>query len=317
MSFKKSFDVNTSLDLFLIVSGRKIFTVIGGFEYIRQSLLERGWIERYLDNKNRTVVSEQLIKLSLTCAATERLILSFMVRSSPVYFIWQPKYFEGLTHNIHYPIRNRLNRIRASDFTLKEGLHNCAENIQWHQIEGVSDHFSYQRSFLLTDIYKREEFVQEYKRTDIMSFLTFLNEAQDFENLFDEHGTVPMECITIAIMKVEQYINNKQHLFIDQFNTNEISQSTTNELLKNIHLIMTEKKKIKLSVEKLKADVKIAIAEININWHQSRYDGHCNLWIIKPVNEARGYGVVLMKEADKVVKHSENKYIAQKYIGEF
>ena len=219
-----------------------------------------------------------------------------------------------------------MNRIRALDFTLKEGLHNCAENIQWHQIEEVSDHFSYQRSFLLTDIYKRDEFVQEYRRTEITSFLTFLNEA-DFEKLFDENGTVPMECITIAIMKVEQYIKNKQHMFIDQLNTNEISQSTTNELLKNIHLIMMQKKKIKLSslsfmgVEKLKAHVKVAIAEININWHQSRYDGHRNLWIIKPVNKARGYGVVLMKDADKVLdhvfRHSENKYIAQKYIGEF
>ncbi|CAO1413336.1 unnamed protein product [Diamesa hyperborea] len=306
------------------INSKKIFTVIGGFEDIRQSLLERGWIERYLDNNNRTILSERLIKLSLTCAVTERLILSYMVRTSPVYFIWQPKYFEGLTHNIHYPIRNRLNRIRALDFTLKEGLHNCAENIQWHQIEEVSDHFSYQRSFLLTDIYKRDEFVQEYKRTEITSFLTFLNEAHDFEKLFDEHGTVPMECITIAIMKVEQYIKNKQHMFIDQLNTNEISQSTTNELLKNIHLIMVQKKKIKLSslsfmgVEKLKAHVKVAIAEININWHQSRYDGHRNLWIVKPVNKARGYGVVLMKDAEKVLdhvfRHSENKYIAQKYI---
>ena len=116
-------------------------------------------------------------------------------------------------------------------------------------------------------------------------------------------------------------------MFIDQLNTNEISQTTTNELLKNIHLIMMQKKKMKLSslsflgVEKLKAHVKVAIAEININWHQSRYDGHRNLWIIKPVNKARGYGVVLMKEADKVLdhvfRHSENKYIAQKYIGEF
>lgn len=74
-------------------------------------------------------------------------------------------------------------------------------------------------------------------------------------------------------------------------------------------------------MSKLKTNIKVAVAEIHVRWPESKYDGHRNIWILKPINKSRGYGVVLMKELDKICdhvsRHTENKYIIQKYCGEF
>lgn len=305
------------------INSKKIFTVIGGFEVIRQSLLARGWIEKILDfNVNKSVVNEKMISETVGCYDTMRIVLSHLVKHSPVYFIWQPKYFE-MSMNINFPLRNRVTRLRTSDFTLKEGLHNLAENIQWHIIEDVSD-LNYPRSFLLMDLYQREFFVHEYRRTLITSFLFFLNDYNNLENIFSNDSAIPIDLIYNCIQKVEFNIKVKQHLCIDLEKTT--SSTAFNEIARQIDLVVNHKKKIRFpeyihsfSIEKLKTNIKIAVAEIHVYWPESKYDGHKNIWILKPINKSRGYGVVLMKDIEKicehVIRHTENKYIIQKYCG--
>lgn len=298
--------------------------VIGGFEAIRQSLLARGWIEKIFDVQNSKTVDEKMISETVTCFYTSRIVLSHLVKHSPVYFIWQPKYFDGVPLNINSPLRNRVNRLRTSDFTLKEGLHNLAENIQWHIIEDVSE-LNYPRSFLLMDLYQREFFLHEFRRTMITSFLFFLNDCENIDRLFSEEASIPIDLIYNCIQRVEFNIKVKQHFCID------LEKTTTNtmfaDMAKQIDQIVNHRKKIRypeymhnFSMEKLKTNIKIAVAEIHVYWPESKYDGHKNIWILKPINKSRGYGVVLMRDIEKifdhVVRHTENKYIIQKYCGE-
>jgi hypothetical protein len=104
------------------INTKKIFTIVGGFDGIRQALIARGWIEKMLDVQvNKIVVDEKMIEKTVGSFDTTRIVLSHLchVRHSPVYFIWQPKHFD-LPLNINYPLKNRIMRTRTSDFTLKE-----------------------------------------------------------------------------------------------------------------------------------------------------------------------------------------------------
>lgn len=308
------------------INNKKIFSVIGGFEVIRQTLLARGWIEKILDiPAAKLAVDEKVIKETSTNFETMRTVLSQLVRQSPVYFIWQPKYLDGFQLNINYPLRNRITRLRTSDFTLKEGLHNLAENIQWHIIEDFSE-LNYPRSFLLMDLYQRDFFLHEFRRTMTASFLFFLSEYENFDRLFSEDAIVSIDLIYNCIQRVELNIKIKQHLLIDL--EKNASTMAFNEMANQIDLVVNQRKKIKypdyvhsFSMQKLKTKVQIAVAEIHVHWPESKYDGFQNIWILKPINKSRGYGVVLLKEAEKifdhVTRHTENKYIVQKYCGKF
>lgn len=304
------------------INSKKVFTVVGGFEVIRHTLTARGWVEKVFDGQ-QSRVDEKMISDTVKCFETTRIVLSHLVKQSPVYFIWQPKYFDGIQLNINYPLRNRINRLRTSDFTLKEGLHNLAENIQWHIIEDVSE-LNYPRSFLLMDLYQREYFLHEFRRTLITSFLSFLNDYEDFDRLFSDEAVVPIDLIYNCIQRVEFHVKVKQHLCIDLEKT--ANNSAFNEMAKQIDLVVNQRRKIRypeymhgFSMEKLKTNIKIAVAEIHVYWPESKYDGHKNIWILKPINKSRGYGVVLMRDIDKIfdhtVRHTENKYIIQKYCG--
>jgi hypothetical protein len=304
-------------------NNKRIFTIVGSFDIIRQSLIARGWIEKVPESESsKIVINEKVISETATDYDTLRLVLSQLVRSSPTYFIWQPKHYDGFLVNVHHPYRNRINRMRFFDFTLKEGLHNLAENIQWHIIEGLTE-LTYPRSFLLMDLYQRDYFLQEFRRSLITSFILFVHE--NFDSVFASDGTIPIEVVFNSLQRIEQYVKVKQHLTIDQDRMN--NHSTFNEISKQIELVVHEGKKIKMpsyiegiSLQKLKENVKIATAEIHVYWPDSIYDGHFNLWILKPINRSRGFGIVILRDVEKifehVVRHSENKYIIQKYIGE-
>lgn len=307
----------------LAINNKRVFMVIGNFDVIRQSLIGRGWIEKLPNTEaNKIVINEEVISETVGCYDTTRMVLSQLVKSSPTYFIWQPKHYDGFLINVHHPFRNRVNRMRFFDFTLKEGLHNLAENIQWHIIEGLTE-LTYPRSFLLMDLYQRDYFLQEFRRTLITSFISHIHDK--FDSVFSHDGTVSIDIVFNCLHRLEQYVKIKQHYCIDMDKIN--NNIAYNEVLKQIEFVLHEEKKIKIpdpkdgiSMQKLKENVKIATAEIHVYWPDSIYDGHFNLWILKPINRSRGFGVVVMRDVEKifdhVVRHNENKYIIQKYIGE-
>jgi tubulin monoglycylase TTLL3/8 len=304
------------------INNKKIFTIIGGYDVLRQSLIGRGWIEKLLDiEANKFTINEKVIAECAGDYDARRIVLSHLVKGSPTYFIWQPKYFDGITLNINYPLRNRIVRMRTFDFTLKEGLHNLAENIQWHIIEDLTE-LNYPRSYLLMDVYQREHFLQEFRRTLISSFVCYVYDH--FDSVFTDYGSVPGELIFNVLNRMEQYIKIKQDLYID--NEKMSSCAPFSEITKQIDLVLNLGRRIKFpefyddtSREKLKFNLKVITSQIRTYWPESKYDGNFNIWILKPINRSRGIGVKLMKDCEKmfdfVLKHTENKYIVQKYVG--
>lgn len=226
------------------INSKKVFTVVGGFEVIRQSMQARGWIERIIDmGPKDSTIDEKMISETTGSFDTRRIVLSHLVKQSPVYFIWQPKHFDGISMNIHNPLRNRITRLRTSDFTLKEGLHNLAENIHWHLIENVST-LNYPRSFLLMDLYQRNFFIQEFRRTMITSFLFYLNDYKNFDNLFAEDAVIPIDLIYNCIQRIEYHIKIKQNLCVD-LEVLSNREHSLNDLTKQIDLVVNQKRKIR------------------------------------------------------------------------
>jgi hypothetical protein len=263
------------------INSKKVFLVVGSFDVIRLQLINRGWIEKIPD-LNGNQLTEKMISESCGCFAKTQIILSHFVSRAPVYFVWaSSKYFNEIPINISFPLRNRINRIRSSDFTLKEGLHNLAENIHWNTMEGVSE-LTYPRSFLLLNVFQREFFLNEFRRTTITSFLFFLNDLQNFDSLFSEDGSVPIEVVLQAIERIEHLIKVKQHFGIDLEKT---AESTNVIMAQQIDLVVRGRKKIRypefvnsFSIQKLRTKINVAVAEIHVYWPETRYDTCKNIW---------------------------------------
>lgn len=200
------------------INARRVFTIIGGFEVIRQCLIDRNWIEKVNENlanptDNGYENLDRLVDDAKNGNESEKKILSKMVRSSPAHFIWQPKHYQ-LPPNLCHPLKNRIIRSKVSDFTIKEGLTNLANNIHWYQNEGVSE-LNYQRTHFLNDRLNRDAFVEDFRLTATSSFLLYLSHACEFMEHFHEQGTISTECIIFAIQKIEHAIKIKDHQDID------------------------------------------------------------------------------------------------------
>lgn len=263
------------------INCQKIFLIVGGFETIRLKLLQRGWIEKTMDSQI-IHLTEKMISETVGSYETHRMVLSYLVKNSPTHFIWIPKHFNEIPMNISTPFRNRINRMRTSDFTLKEGLHNLAENIQWFSYEDLADYFNYPRSFLLMNMFQRDFFLNEFRKTLIISFIFFINDFENFDCLFSEDGDVAIDVIYNSIERIDHLIKVKQHLCIDLGKTIE-SQNTT--LTQQIDLVVNQRKKIRypdyvngFSMDKLRAKIKVAVAEIHVHWPYSKYDSSNNIW---------------------------------------
>lgn len=293
---------------------KKIFMFIGGYETVRQILLDRGWIEKISK-------SEQLAYIP----PSERLIMSGMMKNLPFYFIWQPRNrpVQPLHVQNVMPYVNSISRQRLLDFTTKDGLDNCAQNYHWYHVDGITD-LNYQRSHIMVDKATKDEFCEDFRRTALIGFLTFLNESQDFLSFFKKSADLSTECVEFAIQKLELLIRLDHHEDLDSSQLLDLCikfPKNQNDFLINMRQVMNGTRKFKLEsyylVEMLKSQVFQCCELIKEHWPFVKYDGHNNLWIAKPIGQSSGTGVVVMNDETKIlnlISTSAKKFVVQKYI---
>jgi hypothetical protein len=263
------------------INSQKIFLIVGGFDIIRRELISRGWIEKNT-NLGKNQLTEKMVSETVGCYDKTVEVLSHLVKNSTVHFIWASKYFNELLININAisMYRNRINRMRTSDFTLKEGLHNLAENIQWHTVENVSE-LNYPRSYLIMNSCQREFFSTVFGVSTIISFLFYLNDQENFDSLFDANGEVSIELIYESIERIELLIKIKQNFCIDS----KKSAGNESKFAQQVDLVVNQRKKIRFpeffnnfSIQKLRTKIKIAVCSIHFFWPDSKYDTNKNIW---------------------------------------
>ena len=299
------------------IEEKKIFTVIGGsqFDLLRFLLKSRGWIEKIVNDgkKNKTKFNVE----------------SAMVQDYPSYFVWLPRNHDDIEVRTEKSSWiSRIPKHPTYDFTRKDGLKRCQDEVQWHYLKGISD-LNSPRTFTLHDQLGRQEFEQEFKFTSAMSFLTFLNFHKDFPSLFSERGSISNDLIDCALLQINLMLKVKRHEDIDfsSCNCSKCSQWFNAKLFKNFQEqaenVMKNGKLFKwqtnFSMEELKKKFQRTLLEVYHYWPQRVYDGYRNIWVLKPYEASCGKGICLMDNYQEIldlVADENYNFIAQKYIGE-
>lgn len=296
---------------------KKIFTIVSGYEPLRQSLMNRGWIEKVPDPQ-----------LMLITPTTERYILALFLKNQPFHLIWQPH--SRPIENAHngMPLINSIVREPNFNFTSKDGLNNIALNFHWYHIEGLTN-LSYQRSHVMLDKNARDEFIEDFRRTAFTSFLMFLDKNEkDFESFFtNDDEAITTDCVEFSVQKIHLLIKLENHDDLDTSNLFDVCAKFPKhqkEMLNNIGQIKNGTKKFQFQsnflIDVCKSQVKECVEAMLKQWPHLKYDGFNNVWILKPIGQSSGYGVTVMNAEEQILQAarswSSKTLIAQKYLGE-
>lgn len=307
----------TELKVKRAIEEKKVFTIIGGsqFDLLRLILKSRGWIEN-IENRNNNKKTKVDIE-------------SLMVQGQPSFFVWLPRNHHGITvSTVQSSWISRMSRQPAFDFTRKDGLKRCQDEIRWHYQKGISD-LNSPRTFTMHDYLGRQEFEKEFKFTSATGFLAFFNFHHDFSSLFSERGTMSRDSIDCALQHVESVLKFQRHedidtsadlccnKFYDPFHAKRFKQfqDQANDVMKNGKYIKWD---TNLPIEKLRMKIQRTVAEVYHYWPQMMYDGYRNIWVVKPYEGSCGKGVCLMNDHCNILKHvidEDCSSIVQKYIG--
>lgn len=298
-------------------TAKKIFSVLqNGYGPIRQSLLQRGWLEKVPPEKLKYIMGGSM----------ESYMIANMLKNAPVHFIWQPKSRPTKLPAVDPPtLVNSIYRRYDLDFTSKEGLIHLKENMGWYTIENFSD-LNVPRTYLLSDREGKESFVRDFKRTKFISFVLFLAGKKNFQSFFtDADDGISTNIIDTALAKVDVLLRIKNHDDIDAHYLKEtFDRLPLGRDMKetNMKKIISNAKKFKMQSEKkineFEKLIKESAEKILEYWPERDYDGFKNLWIVKKVGASCGFGVTLhsdIRDMLKVARMNGNaKYIVQKYI---
>ncbi|XP_070496210.1 tubulin glycylase 3B-like [Chironomus tepperi] len=293
---------------------KKIFIIIGKYEAIRKGLIDRGWLEKVLENQMMYILP-----------SSERLLIASFLKNSDYNFIWQPKLRPIKTDEAKKHIVNSIIRQRIYDFTTKDGLKNCVDSFPWNCISGVTELNYYPRTHILIDKSEKDDFFEDFRQIAFISFIKFLNSFENISELFSIAGSIPLESIDFAIQKIELLFKIEEHEDIDMsriFDACAKYPKDQRKVLNHIHQMINGNRKFILVdqsiIEQYTIDIKSCAIEIEQRWPHLKYDGYTNTWIFKPIGSSSGNGIILENNVHRMREFlSTNAYktfLIQKYI---
>lgn len=295
---------------------KKIFIIHYGYNQLRNSLFKRGWLEKV-----------QKERIQFMNGQNENYIIANILKNSSFYFIWQPKNRPIKMPQVNPPILvNSVYRRTDLDFTSKEGLMNIEKNMNWFTIEGISQ-LQIQRTYVISHREGREEFREDFKRTNFTNFIMFLakSKGKNFKSFFsDADDGISYELIELALTKINILLRIKEHddidsnYIVESYSRFETGKDPKEKLMKKI---ISGSKKFRFPTEtklnELLKSVTECAEKIKLNWPERKYDGYKNVWIVKKVGSSSGYGVSVLANDREILKHSmtnSSRFIVQKYI---
>lgn len=247
-------------------------------------------ISEQVHGKPQNRITEKLVRESVGDEDKLRVVLSQLVRNSYAAFIWGPKYLDVVPKTILNHFRNRIHRTRVSDFCLKEGLHNIAENIQWSTVEDFSE-LNYPRSFLLLNANQRKLFSIEFETTVLKSFIIFLKKTDDICDLFSADGCVEIDLMHNILDSIESVIKFKQTLCMSaDKSSDDVGFTAVHQVMEIMRGNKTFRSPLNFSksfIEKLKLKISMIAYQISNHWPDSKYDSTNNIWYeIEKLNDS-------------------------------
>ncbi|XP_037960571.1 tubulin glycylase 3B-like [Teleopsis dalmanni] len=307
----------------------QIFFIHGHFTALRKEFHRRGWLEKLPEHRFSSL--QDLPDAVLLYNARkgnnyEIVMISRVLAKYPPVFIWQPKFITDITIksigdvvNGSYPHRNRVYRGYDTDFTSKVGLIGCTK-------EDTCDNDRYPRVYRICDSQREQElFVKDFRRTQCRSLLRYLcKHFTNSQKVIDEKvGTIPA---SVAYFALEVF---KEEYFTGTNNVNEkkgsIFEKKTNDQWNDFILssnnVIHSKCKLKMNLPMLNDVVNIVkpcLRSLEENTRNIKWEGHKNIWLLKPGFRCRGMGILLTRDVEYVLRvvnaRNSQSYIVQKYI---
>lgn len=171
-------------------------------------------------------------------------------------------------------------------------------------------------------------FEEDFLLTACVSLLAYL-QTKTCDELISETGKIGFDTIEFAIAHCNRYLYKSRHLDIDDpiYDDDDdpkdnISKEDINDFLYCYYQIVQHEKTFELDengvLEGLKAESSKLYNSIKNMFPQHFIDGYCNMWLLKPGNQSRGRGIMVLQKLDEIqeeIKKSPRKYVVQKYIG--
>ena len=309
------------------IFNKKIFTIYGFYEPLRRALVKRGWIEKLPKNRLKPLPNisqnSQLLQARNGNEYANIMLSKFLQDYHPT-FVWQSKP-DPINLDEKNAIKNRVPRARSFNFTLKDGLINCAQHISWQTIPGEVE-LNIPRGYRLFLNDEVKDFMDDFRFTGCTSLLAFIAaHSQQPSDLFAEDGQSTMQCVEFAIERVQQKILTKTHADIDLDDMPNVESAKWREFFSEFHMVTRLNKKFKMiSAEDQKEIFKRCRELIKVAlkyWPNIAQDGYANIWIMKPGCKSRGIGISVMHDNLRIVdianRNPRERYIVQKYIGKF
>ncbi|XP_011053755.1 PREDICTED: tubulin glycylase 3A-like [Acromyrmex echinatior] len=184
-------------------------------------------------------------------------------------------------------------------------------------------------SYFTSKSAQMEEFVQDYYITacfGILKWFMLLTNLVGPKNTWSPNGTIPINAISFALERCEEYISIQIHEDIDR-DCRYTPPSAWDQFLDWHHDILYKRGILKetdeVDINELVASVHEIVKTMIKYRPQSTIDGIRNIWILKPGDDSLGRGIVLKNSLVDIIAKvnqaaKENiEYVVQKYIGTY
>lgn len=292
------------------INKRRIFACSKNFYSLAEALVKRGWLRKALPG--------QVVDYSSVTSDEDYIIqrLQYVLPN----LLWTKRYVDKKEYGPH-TIVSMIQRERNHNFSLKYGLNNLFQDIHWHDLTDSST-LAYPRSYFLTKMTERMEFLDDFRLTYCTSFLYHLSQMQELKEIFSKNGSVTSECIKFAMKQVQIACHKKNHEDIDEDLELSDQGEVYQEYSKIFNRILQKKDTVRIidgrSVELYLLEIrKLVKTALNFFPHM-RIDGQRNAWILKPSSSNRGNGIKILDKENQIMdflkKNANCSYVLQKYI---
>ncbi|KAK2584804.1 hypothetical protein KPH14_007117 [Odynerus spinipes] len=314
------------------IAAHRTFMIYGRAKIIRESLLKRGWCEKFFRRNPNVeqylnVESNPIILLrgigDLKDQQSERQLISRMLSNHTVDFLWNTgSEWPG------WPSQENkttvFNRYYRAGFTSKIGLCSNVRQMHWYYEAGVANTL-FPRCYNICQGDQMHAFIEDFRFTACLSLLKWLVDKIDTEGenaTRSQTGTIPLKALDFAIKRCSDYISAQSHEDIDR-ETEKVWTHQWDQFIGWYYKIVQDDAvfvRNNVPFHKYFLAARHLLKKVKKYWPQIDMDGIMNVWILKPGNKSRGRGIVLMNKLDDVVAKvnpttkADARYVVQKYI---
>lgn len=308
---------------------KKVFKIMGtgcGATRIRELLRKRGWLEQKIIAWY--TIYNQMSKISLVNESrpgneAEYALIYKLLGDYIPDFIWTNNI---LAYDLYrgFELINRI-RFTGLNFCGKDDIVQYVEQIN-NKIDKSEEKIKYSKTYVINNESDITNFRKQFKINLVTSLILYLYDGRPINKFFVKlSDSVGHEGLDFALRIIEKCLasssENETRSYFDRFcEFSKISPIQWNQIYTAHENIVKNRNRIRLEGDAANDYIKRIIKCGKFLHHQnseSYYEGHHNIYILKPAWSGEADGVVLSDNRNEIIdliKNANRKFIIQKYI---